>query len=208
MRAALLMLALLVHPVQAAPGAFSQTGLDGWQPQTFSGKPATSYRLVDGHLTATCQASASGYVWREDLTLARSPILSWRWRVHDVLTGSDERSKQGDDFLARVYVVRDGGWAPWRTRSLVYVWSNGGTPAADWPSAYTAQAHIIRLRTGAVGLGQWQTEERDLEADFRRYFGEVPKQIHALALMSDCDDSGGAGRADYGDLRLLPRPAP
>lgn len=206
-----LLLVLVSSLAQAAPGAFSQSGLAGWAPQLFSGKPATSYRLVDGHLAAECRASASGYVWRQPVRLADRPILRWRWRVHDVLAGIDERSKPGDDFLARIYVVRDGGWAAWRTRSLVYVWSNGETPAADWPSAYTTQAHIIRVRSGRKGLGQWHSEQRDLAADFRRYFGEVPERIDALALMSDCDDSGGAGRADFGDLRLLPRevaPAP
>jgi hypothetical protein len=205
----LLLVPLLAQglPAHAAgPGAFSRGGLQGWQAQTFDGKAATRYQLRDGYLQAECRASASGFTWRQSVRLSDTPILSWRWRVHDLLRGIDERRKNGDDFLARVYVVVDGGWAVWRSRSLVYVWSNGETPGADWPSAYTRQAHIIALRAGATGLGEWQHEQRDLAADFQRYFGEIPERIHALALMSDCDDSGGAGRADYGDIQLSPAP--
>jgi hypothetical protein len=202
--AMLLAQGVLAHA--AGPAAFSRSGLQGWTAQTFADKTATRYQLRDGYLQAECRASASGLAWRQSLRLADTPILSWRWRVHDLLEGIDERRKGGDDFLARVYVVVDGGWAVWRTRSLVYVWSNGETPATDWPSAYTGQAHIIALRAGAAGLGEWQREQRDLAADFQRYFGMVPERIHALALMSDCDDSGGAGRADYGDIQLGPAP--
>lgn len=203
-----LLLASAFRIGHAAPGAFSLTGLEGWQPQRFSRIEATRYVLVQDKnipvLQAQCEHSASGYLWKEKVDLNKTPKLSWRWRVRQIYPGLRERDKSGDDFPARVYVVRDGGWASWRTRSLVYVWSNGESAARDWPSAYTAQAHVVVVRTGAKGLGQWQQEQRDLRADFKTYFGEEVDRVDAVALMTDCDDGKGSAQSEYGDIRLLP----
>ena len=191
----------------AAPGVFSVNGLQGWDPQTFKNKTPTPYRLIEDAgvkvLEARCDHSASGYVWKEKIDLTQTPKLSWRWRVEKIFEQLREREKSGDDFPVRLYVVRDGGWALWRTRSLVYVWSNGESGVHDWPDAYTAQAHVIALRAGKQGLGQWQQEQRDIRADFKTYFGEDVDHVDAVALMSDCDDSGRSSRSLFGDIKLL-----
>lgn len=196
---------LLAGAVHAEPGLFSITGLRGWTPQTFEGKAPTQYRIENGALEARCRAAASGLMWKERLDLSRTPILRWRWRVDGVYAGLDERTRDGDDFPARVYVVRDGGWAIWRTRSLVYVWASRVPAGSDWPSAYTRQAHVVALRSGAAEAGQWREERRDLRADFRRYFGLDLDHADGVALMTDCDDAGSTITAAYGDLRLEPQ---
>lgn len=192
----------------AAPGLFSLTGLDGWTPQTFRGKAPTAYRLADAAgarvLEADCRAGASGLIWKEPVDLARTPILSWRWRADLFPAAGDERRKGGDDFALRVYVVRDGGWAVWRTRSLVYVWAAREPAGSDWASPYTSQAHMVALRSG--GAGAWQAERRDVAADFRRYFGLDLARADGVALMTDCDDAGGAARGAYGDIVLTAAP--
>lgn len=99
--------------------------------------------------------------------------------------------------------MRDGGWTPWRTRSLVYVWARHEPAGTDWPSAYSAQAHIVALRSGAAQAGRWLEERRNLRADFRRYFGLDAGTAHGVALMTDCD-GGGEARAWYGDIRFEP----
>jgi hypothetical protein len=202
------MLCGLAAPVWAAPGTFSASGLQGWESQVFKKKTPTAYRLLDDAgvqvLEARCANSASGYVWKEKIDLTQTPKLSWRWRVDNLFHGIREREKSGDDFPARLYVVRDGGWAIWRTRSLVYVWSNGESDVQDWPSAYTAQAHVIALHSGKKGLGQWQAEQRDIRADFKTYFGEDVDHVDAVALMSDCDDSGRTAHTLFGDIKLGP----
>jgi len=129
-------------------------------------------------------------------------VLRWRWKVAQVYSGLRERDKTDDDFPARVYVVLDGGWAPWRTRSLIYVWASAIAPGADWPSAYTPQAHVVALRSGAAGAGRWEEERRDVRADFKRYFGLDLAAVDGVAVMTDCDDAGGAAGAWYGDLRF------
>ena len=132
--------------------------------------------------------------------MKKTPWLSWRWKVEAPLQGNDETAKRGDDFIARVYAVHDGGWALWRTRSVVYVWSNGLSAAESFPNAYTRQAHIVPLQRGAAE--GWKRERRNLREDLKKYFGDDLDRIDAIALMSDCDDTGQSGRAWYGDIRL------
>lgn len=189
-------------------GLFSATGLEGWTEQTFAGRQPTRYQLVHDSgiqvLEADCRASASGWILRRRIDLGSTPVLRWRWKIAQIYSGVREREKKGDDYPARVYVVLDGGAAFWRTRSLVYVWSSSERQGSDWPSGYTRQARVVALRSGASGAGQWHDERRDVRADFKRYFGIEPGEIDGVALMTDCDDTGGATRAWYGDVRFGP----
>lgn len=192
-----------------ASGLFSVDGLDGWEAQLFRNKMPTRYRIVDDRgvrvLRADCSASASGLIRRERVDLGRTPILQWRWRTRALLTGTNEREKSGDDFALRVYVVRDGGWALWRTRSLVYVWSNGESSGDHWPNPYTDNAHVVIVRRGPQQVGEWVEETRDVRADFATYLGLRYDAVDGVALMSDCDDTGAEVRAWYGDIRWTTR---
>ena len=203
------LLCLFAVPVYADPGLFSATGLAGWEALTFKKKTPTTYTLLqDGGtqvLGAECNASASGHIAKGKIDLTRAPKLSWRWNVENVYDGIREREKPGDDFPARVYVVRDGGLAVWRTRSLVYVWASESAIGSDWPNPYASQAHHVALQSGTSKLGQWQSESRDLRADFKRYFDLDVDELDGVALMSDCDDAKGKSRARYGDIRLTAR---
>jgi len=197
---------ILAAPAMAGPGPFSSSGLEGWMEQTFTGRPRVGYRLArDGGgraLVADCMSAASGWSWDEEIDLARTPLLSWRWKVDKLPEGAGERTVAGDDFAARVYVVHRTGWMPWEVRSLVYVWARAEPAGADWPSAYTPRAHHVALRSGRAETGTWREERRDLRADLRRYLGIETSVVHAVALMTDCDDGGGMARAWYGDIRL------
>lgn len=199
----LAMLSLCAPAAWAEPGAFSAGGLTGWTEQTFRGRAPTGYRAVPDAgvqvLEADCRSSASGWIWKEKVDLRSTPVLRWRWKAANGYPGIREREKAGDDFPARVYVVVDGGWAVWRTRTLAYVWASAAAQGADWPSPYTSQAHVVALRAGA---GAWQEERRDVRADFKRYFGLELEAVDGVAVMTDCDDAGGAARAWYGDLRF------
>ena len=198
---------LLATPASADPRPFSLYGLAGWEPQTFLFHAHTAYQPVqDGNIQvieAQCDNSASGQIWRDRIDLKATPVLAWRWKIESLYAGLNEREKAGDDFPVRVYAVRGGGLAPWRNRAIVYVWSNGEQGPADWPDAYTESAHVVAVRSGSNGVGEWQQERRDLRADFKQFFGLDLQSLDAVALMTDCDDHHGKARAWYGDLRLL-----
>ncbi len=181
-------------------GNFSGGELDNWQSKSFQGM--TRYRLVtqDGRqvLEAESQRAASGLVREVRVDLEKRPKLNWSWRVKDVLTGIDERTKAGDDYPARVYVIVSGGVAFWRTKTLIYVWSSRQPAGSRWKNAYTDNACVMALRSGkAAG---WASEQRNVRADFKTCFNDDITFIDAVAIMTDTDNSQQEATAWYGDI--------
>ena len=183
-------------------GRFSASELKEWQIKAFQGETRYVFDDKSGRraLFADSRGAASGLYREIQVDLQRTPWLHWSWRVDRVLDGVDERTKAGDDYPARVYVVVSGGAAFWKTRSLVYVWSSHQPVGATWHNAFTSNARVMALQSGIQDAGQWVSEKRDIRADFRQLFGEEIAQIDAVALMTDTDNSGQSATAWYGDI--------
>lgn len=188
-------------------GRFSAGDLTDWQTKSFKGETRYTFDEDSGRraLFADSRGTASGLYREIRVDLKRTPWLNWSWRVDRVLSGVDERTKAGDDYPARVYVVVSGGAAFWKTRSLVYVWSSNQPVGATWNNAFTGNARVMALRSGTRDAGRWVSEKRDIRADFRQLFGEDIDQIDAVALMTDTDNSGQSATAWYGDIYFTGR---
>lgn len=195
-------LLLAAETLRVDVALFSQGDLKDWQSRHFSG--TTDYTLGEDEgrraLRADSRAAASGLFREVPVDLAATPYLYWSWKVDGVLRGNDERSREGDDYAARVYVVFSGGLWFWRTRAVNYVWSSHQPIETTWFNAYTGNARMIAVESGATHAGKWIHERRDVRADYRRLFGEEPGRIVAVALMTDTDNTGAAAGAWYGDI--------
>ena len=181
---------------------FSQDGLQGWDEKSFVGN--THYQLADNDgikvLKAETHASASGLFREIDIDLNKTPYLNWTWKVDNIYQNNNERSKDGDDYPARIYVVVSGGVFFWKTRAVNYVWSSNQPIGTNWENAYTGNARMIALRSGESETGQWLTEKRNIRDDLKQLFGEEIDEINAIAIMSDSDNSGQRATAWYGDI--------
>ena len=187
-------------------GDFAAGNLAGWQEKSF--KNNTHYALIDSDmgkvLKADSRASASGLFREMKIDLAKTPCLTWSWKVDGILDGLDETTKSGDDYPARVYVVFSGGLFFWETRALNYVWSSGRPKGSAWPNAYTDRSVNIAVQSGPGRVGQWVQQSRNIRDDYQRLVGEDIKQADAVAIMTDTDDSGRAATAYYGEVRFTP----
>lgn len=184
-------------------GMFSSGQLEGWEAESFSGHTRYQLETLPGRgsvLTAHSQASASGLFRKIELDLNNTPWLHWSWKVNGLIQGADERSKAGDDYPARLYVVFSGGVFFWKTRALNYVWSSHQAIGSTWPNAYTDNARMIAVASNETPPGEWRSEVRDVRADYRRLFGEEPGPVAAVALMTDTDNTGQSVSASYGDI--------
>ncbi len=181
---------------------FSQGDLSGWQKKSFAGETRYSLENSDGRLAlrADSRAAASGRYREVSVDLNKTPILNWTWKVGGILTNNDERTRAGDDYPARVYVVFSGGVMFWRTRAINYVWSNQQPIDSRWSNAFTDRAHMIAIESGPERIGHWVSERRDILADYRRAFGEEPGYVDAVAIMTDTDNTGATITAWYGDI--------
>jgi hypothetical protein len=211
----------------AAPGS------EAWKPLVFrsierhtsyeirmdpAGRPA--YRAV-----SHCGASAMRLALPDDLDLAQTPRLAWRWRIEQGLDNEHEKTKSGDDFAARVYVLFEfdsSSSGPFERlehalgrrlfgldmpgQALNFVWASRTEVGQFWTSPYHANARLIAVASHSVEASRdgWRQTIVDLADSARRLFDPTPpRRPYALALMVDADDLCARAVAWFSDFRLL-----
>lgn len=214
MKLQILSVALLLCVSQAfaqadeiAVSRFATEGLKGWEAKSFKG--TTEYRIVqeDGRtvLRAHAKGAASGISKKLSFDPRAYRYLRWSWKVTDTIATGNERTKQGDDYAARVYVVFPGRFF-WQMRAINYIWANKLPKGEFVPNAFTANAMLLAVQSGPAKAGQWVSEERDILADYRRMFGEEPPLAGAVAIMTDTDNTGAKATAWYGEISIATTP--
>lgn len=181
-----------------------------WQAHSFAGE--TAYTLMEtSHGTAVravCEnGTASGLIYTNGVDLSETPVIEWRWRVIDAVETGDPRRRSGDDYAARLYAVDENALLRWRTRAINYVSSTRARPGAQWPNAFAGQAQMVvvdSLDGSRTAKDGWRVHRRNLREDFEQLHGRSVNRINALALMTDCDNTGNRAEALYGTIRLLP----
>lgn len=192
-----------ILPTTIEVGRFSANNLDGWKEKKFVGQ--THYRLVkQGDRTvlhAEAEASASGLFKEVKVNLITHPYINWQWRVEKGHPPLAERTKNGDDYAARIYIIAKGGLAFWKTKAINYVWSSTEKKGAIWPNAFAGKnAMLIAIRSPEDQKNIWYQEKRNVYEDLKNIFGEEIKKIDAVAIMTDSDNSKGSVSASYGDI--------
>ena len=217
-----------------AAGAASQripvpaAGSDAWKPLAFrrvSRHTLYTPVVVDGRpvVRAESECAASALVVAvEPETLETAPVLRWRWMVERPLDIEDERTREGDDFAARVYLLfrfepEGASWLERTRRSvgemlygrelpgraLTYVWSSRAAPGDAWENPFSEHARMISLGPGAPQT--WREAEVDVVEDFRAQFGRDPPAPLGLAIMTDSDNSCGQATALFSDFHFVSR---
>lgn len=184
-------------------GKFSEASLAGWEKKAFVGETRYTFAEEDGRqvLRADSVGSASGMGRKIKIDLTKTPYVNWSWKVDRGLPKLDEASKGGDDYAARLYVVKSGGALIWKTKALNYVWSGSQMRESSWPNAFKPKNAIMLAARGMDdSTGVWVTEKRNVREDFKEIFGKDIKSIDAIAIMTDTDNSGLSASASYGDI--------
>ncbi len=190
---------------------FTEGWRSRWREEKFFTKPTRYEVVADGGnsvLHATSRAAHAGLVRAVAVKAPTRAQLFWRWKVRAPLTGNTrERERAGDDYAARVFVVFETSLNPLRTRAINYVWAAHEPAGAVYPGPYSSTVGMIVVRTGTAEAGEWREESRDVLADYRRYFGEEPTRISAIAVLVDTDNTGREAEAWFARLRLETTPA-
>ncbi|MDF1820252.1 MAG: DUF3047 domain-containing protein [Alcanivoracaceae bacterium] len=188
---------LCVCPAAGFAERYNDSAIPGWQEIVFDGH--TDYRREADCVRATASDSASGLIREARVSVDDTTQLGWSWRADalpDYAGKVAEKDKDGDDFVARVYVIHEG-FFPWQTRAINYVWSQQHAVGSHWPNPFTGNAVMVVVQSGDEGLGQWHTFERSVRADFARYHDIAIERIDAIAVMTDADNTDGNASACY-----------
>jgi hypothetical protein len=199
----------------------------GWEPWSLSKlKKPTQYKLVDDAgktvVKASADASASGLVHALSLDAKKYPLLTWRWKVTDLIPAADNTQKSTEDSPVRVVVTFGGNLdrlslddrlffdnirlftgqqMPYAT--LMYIWENRAPVGTVIPNRHTSRVRMLVAESGRDKLGLWQQVTRNVYEDYKRAFGEEPGPITAIGIMTDTDNTGANTHAYYGDIQFL-----
>jgi Protein of unknown function (DUF3047) len=187
-------------------GRFSSGDLKGWKEQTIGLlKPKTAYTLTKDNdktvLAAHSAKSASGRIYTLNLDPKEYSTLKWSWKIDHTIRKGDEKTKAGDDFAARVCVFFPRGFFSNR-RAVCYVWANKLPKGEHLVSPFTPNIINVAVDSGEELAGRWTVHQRNIHDDYRRFFGEEPPRIGAVALMTDTDNTGETAVGYYGDISL------
>lgn len=182
---------------------FPASGLAGWEEKKF--QESTSYQLFQLEnrqvLLAQSRNTASALIKKVRIDIEKFPFLNWSWRIENRLDTQDERTKYGDDYAARIYVVIDGGIFLWRTRAVNYVWANRAAKGEIWANAFAGKnAQMMALRNRQDPVSTWCVEKRNVYEDLKQVFGTQFHFIDAIAIMTDTDNTHGHAKTYYGDI--------
>jgi len=172
-----------------------------WQRKSFQGE--TLYTLTnDGPFTAlkaVSNNSASGLFYKIEYKPSQYPTISWSWKIDHTLAKGDARTKEGDDYAARVYVVFPGFFF-WQTKALNYIWANRLPKGKFIANSHTANAVMIAVESGPQKAGVWLHEQRDIVKDYQKAFGKMPPKVGSIAIMTDTDNTASQAKAWYGPI--------
>src|SRR5205085_7750861 len=74
--------------------------------------------------------------------------------------------------------------------ALDYVWDRRAPRGTVAPNAFSDRVRMIVVESGALDVGRWIAEKRDMLADYRAAFGDDPSMISGVAIMTDSDNTG------------------
>ena len=219
--------------------AFAPVGTSAWRyvgiPNAPADQPATQFDVlgIDGVPTLRLETKASYGTWVHDLPALTANALAWRWRLDSPLSGGtqapDLMQKAGDDAALKVCVMfnHDLQRVPFWERTTLrlarsvtgedlpaatvcYVWDQTYPAGHTGRNPYSARVRFIVLRGPNSPLQTWQTEQRDVGADFKRLFAdehptnEPPPPLKAVVVGADGDNTKSGSLGWVQAVRLTP----
>jgi hypothetical protein len=190
------------------------SNLDHWKPLYFPKiEKHTLYSIEsrngEHYLRAESNASASGLIYKQTFNVYEYPKMRWSWKTSNVYEKGDGRTKEGDDYPIRIYVLFEysaekagvvdrikyglakaiyGEYPP--QTAIAYVWSSMTWEQPVITSPHGDKVKVIALQSGAKKAGTWQEEQVDILEDYRKAFGTEPPARASLGIMNDSDNTG------------------
>lgn len=202
----------------------------GWVHETLPKvERSNEYEIVVDQGTAVLRvrsaSSASTLLTPVRNGAAEAVSLRWRWKVSRALAGSDLRTKAGDDYAARVYVLFDlpperlsladrvriqaaralsGREIP--AAAICYAWGTAQPAGSTGWNPYTDRVRMVVVESGAERTMQWRSVERNLRADWYEAFPGPMPPVRAIAIGADTDNTADQVEAWFGDFGLARTP--
>jgi hypothetical protein len=176
----------------------------GWQKQNW-GSPKYDFTIVNEgggkvlRLRSEDESSTSSKEIKVDVK--QYPILEWRWKVVAIPKGGDARRKETDDEAAQLYVTFPRFPSAVRSRIIGYIWDSTAPVGAIFPSQKVGTVTFVVVRSGDADLGEWHVETRNVLEDYRRIYGEGPREsVGAVAISINSQNTNSRAESYFGEI--------
>jgi hypothetical protein len=211
MKYLLIPLSLILVLVQLPFGDFGpkepeekKTPVKGWWMVSYFAIPPTLYsKAGKGIIKAESVGSRSSLFKEVGEKEKNLPVLSWRWKISNVVRSAIETRKDRFDAAARVMVVfgrgkvfRTMGGEPSGFR-IEYIWASHLPKNHVFDHPGEKYCKVFVLESGEGKAGQWVSEKRNLHKDYKSAFGADPEGVLAIGIQTDTDHSNEMVTAYY-----------
>ena len=86
------------------------------------------------YLKSVADNAASGLGKEVKINLNKTPFINITWKIEKYLAVIKENTKKGQDYAARVFVIKKTGATPLSNRAINYVFSSNNEVGANFPS--------------------------------------------------------------------------
>jgi hypothetical protein len=190
-----------------------ESPVKGWWMVSYFAVPPTRYsKIGKGTIKAESLGTRSSLYRKVEEKEKGFPVLSWRWKISNVVRSAVETRTDRFDAAAKVIVVfsKDrgftvfGGNEPQGLR-IEYVWTSRFPKGQVFDHPGMKNCKIFVLESGEGKVGRWVDERRNLPKDFQTTFGIDFVLPFAIGIETDTDQSNERVTAFYSEPVLTKR---
>jgi hypothetical protein len=181
----------------------------GWKLVSYFAIPPTQYsKAGKGIIKAESLGTRSSLFKEVGEKEKDLPILSWGWKISNVVRSAIETKKDRFDAAARVMVVfgkaggfRGLGGEPSGTK-IEYIWATRLPKGHVFDHPGEKYCKVFVMESGEGKVGQWIYEKRNIHKDYKKAFGTEPIGLLAIGIQTDTDQSNERVTAYYSEPAL------
>jgi len=183
----------------------------GWWSVTYFAVPPTQYSKAGGIIKAESLGTRSSLFKEVDEKKKDFSLLSWKWKVSNVVSSAIETRKDRHDAAARVIVVfgKEKSFGLFGREpsglKIEYIWGSHLAAGTVFDHPGEKGCKIFVLESGKGKVGQWASERRDIRKDFKSAFQADSPGVVAIGIQTDTDHSNERVTAYYTEPTLKKR---
>jgi hypothetical protein len=181
----------------------------GWKLVSYFAVPPTQYsKAGKGIIKAESLGTRSSLFKDVGEKEKDLPILSWGWKISNVVRSAIETRKDRFDSAARVMVIfgkesgfRGFGGEPSGIK-IEYIWATRLPKGHVFDHPGEKNCKVFVIQSGEGKVGQWIYEKRNIHKDYKTAFGTEPSGLLAIGIQTDTDQSNEKVTAYYSEPAL------
>ena len=184
-----------------------ESPVKGWKVVSYFAVPPTQYSKAGKGIIKAESLGGRSSLFKEVKEKEKNyPLLSWGWKISNVVHSAIETRKDRFDAAARIMVVfgKEKSYGIFGRGEPVglkieYIWATRLPKGHLFDHPGERNCKIFVLESGEGKVGQWAYFERNLHIDFKKAFGQDAPGVLAIGIQTDTDHSNEMVTAYYSE---------